>query len=131
VSTEGVIEVYTDTLYCKHPKTSVVHEIGKFKIIISNDKTEPTWINLTRQVDGYMAPHIDSDGEACLGNMEEVFPELIANYEYSIVIQLAIQFVESVNINGTYVDPNKFPKANLTKKPVKKTSKKIKKDEKK
>jgi hypothetical protein len=101
---DGLVEVYTDTLYCTDPRTKIVHEIGKFKISISQ-ANGLRWENLTRRVDGcnknQMAPHIWESGKACLGNMESIFPELIANYEYSVVVQLAIQFVESVNVDDS------------------------------
>lgn len=110
---DGLVEVFTDTLYCKDPRTNNVHEIGKFKISISQSGGL-RWENLTRRVDAYkdrqMAPHIWSDGKACLGNMDSVFPELLANYEYSILAQMAIQFVESVNVDdaaGKHI--NKWP----------------------
>ncbi|MEI6118427.1 MAG: hypothetical protein WCP92_04230 [bacterium] len=110
----GLVHVYTDTLYCTDPRTNLVHEIGKFKISVNTSGVK--WENLTRQVDAYedgqMAPHIWKEGNACLGNMEHIFPELIANYEYSVVIQLAIQFVESVNVDdsaGKHID--KWPLA--------------------
>ena len=114
---DGLVEIYTDTLYCTNPRTNKVHEIGKFKISISQ-ADGLRWENLTRQVNAYeggqMAPHIWKTGKACLGNMESVFPELLANYEYSILAQMAIQFVESVNVDdsaGKHID--KWPIAKL------------------
>ena len=98
------IVIYTKTLYCKHPNTKRIHEIGKFKITIpTTNGGSVKWENLTRRVDGHqskqMAPHIWEDGSACLGNTQQVFPELIAQYEFSTVAMIAIEFVESVNIS--------------------------------
>ena len=103
----GLIAVYTDILYCQDPRNNVWHEIGEFRIEIYTDGSSDgvRWFNLTRRVDAYkssqMAPHIWSDGTACLGNVKEVFPNLIANYEFSVVAQLAIEFVESVNVEDS------------------------------
>ena len=101
---DNVLKVYTETLYCVDPRTNKNHEIGEFEIKIPMDgRGGVRWNNLTRRVDGYssnqMAPHIWKDGDACLGNTKEIFPELIANYEFSIVALMAIQFVESVNVD--------------------------------
>jgi hypothetical protein len=94
------IRVLTNVLYCTDPSTDIVYEIGAFQIDISL-KGEVRWKNLTRQVNAYLhnmhAPHVNSEGKACLGNMEEVFPDLIARYEFATVAQLAIEFVQTVN----------------------------------
>jgi hypothetical protein len=102
--------ISTDTLFCKNPETNNYHEIGEFKITIFINEDRVHWHNLTRQVNGcndkQMAPHIWKDGYACLGNMNNVFPYLIRNREFSTIIGLAIQFVESVNTSdpaGRYI----------------------------
>lgn len=115
---DGVVKVFTDTLYCTDPRTSKIHEIGKFRIEIntSGSNSGVRWFNLTRQVDGYErgmhAPHVFPTGKACLGNTQEIFPELIANFEFAAAAMVAIQFVESVNTDdgaGKYV--HKWPVA--------------------
>lgn len=107
------VAVYTDVLYCTDPRTELVHEIGKFKIDIYSkiENSCVRWYNLTRRVEGYReemsAPHIFSDGKACLGSAEEIFPELIANYEFAVAAMIAIQFVETVNVDddaGRHID---------------------------
>lgn len=100
---DGVIRVFTDTLYCTDPRSGKVHEIGRFRIDISTNGASDgvRWFNLTRQVNafkqGMQAPHVFPEGHACLGSLQEALPELIAGYEFSVVAMLAIQFVESVN----------------------------------
>ncbi len=108
------ITIHTDILYCTDPRSELVHEIGEFEIVIFTNGEGVQWINKTRQVNGgksdMMAPHINSDGEACLGSIEESFTELIANYEYATLAMLAIQFVETVNTVddwGSYI--HKWP----------------------
>ena len=102
VSSRG-IEVFTDTLYCKDPRSKKIHEIGKFRISIPIGSGSISWNNLSRRVYGYSeamhAPHIFKNGKACLGNAEQVLPSLIANYQFSIIAMYAIQFVESVNVS--------------------------------
>lgn len=109
---DGEVKVFTDTLFCTDPRSDLCHEIGAFEIRIpTNGSGGVRWFNLTRRVDGYKdqqsAPHIWSDGSACLGNTQEIFPELIASYEFATVAMVAIQFVESVNTDdsaGKHID---------------------------
>lgn len=109
----GVITVFTDILYCVDPRSGKRHEIGAFHIKIFTDGSNNgvRWNNLTHRIDGnengMHAPHIFPSGKACLGSAQEIFPELIANYEFAAVAMLAIQFVESVNTDdsaGKYID---------------------------
>lgn len=109
---DGVVKVFTDTLYCVDPRSGKRHEIGAFRIEILTTGANGgvRWYNLTRRVDGYkngqMAPHIWSEGSACLGTTAEIFPELIGNYEFAAAAMVAIQFAESVNTDdaaGKYI----------------------------
>lgn len=109
--TDNAIEVFTKNLYCVDPRSKKLHDIGMFKITIPIGSGNLKWTNLTRRVsghdDGMHAPHIFSSGKACLGNAQEVLPELIANYQFSIIAMYAIQFVESVNVEdaaGKHID---------------------------
>lgn len=121
--TDGVIKVFTNTLFCTDPRTDILHDIGAFRIEIYTDgsKNGVRWFNLNRQVYGYndrkmQAPHVFKDGHACMGNTEEIFPELIANYEFAAVAMVAIQFIESVNVDdaaGKFID--RWPKASVRK----------------
>ena len=47
------------------------------------------------------APHVFKEGKACLGNAEQVLPDLIAKYQFSIIAMYAIQFIESVNVEDS------------------------------
>lgn len=104
------IIVSTDTLYCVNPNTHVRHEIGAFDITIHISARIVKWHNKTRKVAGgngnMNAPHVDPSGNACLGNTKDLFPALIQKREFASVIQLAIAFVESVNVGdnwGAYI----------------------------
>lgn len=99
---DNTIRVFTEILYCVDPRSKKRHEIGAFRIELGvNGKVH--WFNLTRRVDGYkggmQAPHVFPSGEACLGNMEEVIPQLVANYEFAALAMVAIQFIENVNVD--------------------------------
>lgn len=98
------LEVYTDMLYCVDPRSSKNHKIGEFRIVISTDGSEGgiRWFNLTQIIYERSAPHIYRNGKACLGNIQEIIPELIAGHEYASAVMLAIQFVESVNTEDSF-----------------------------
>lgn len=105
----NTVKVFTETLYCVNPRTKKRHEIGAFRIEMSL-AGGVFWFNLTRKVDGFersmQAPHVFVTGKACLGNMEEVIPQLVANYEFAALAMVAINFVESVNVDdpaGKYI----------------------------
>lgn len=112
---DSVIKVFTETLYCVDPRSNKRHEIGAFRIEMSIGG-DVKWFNLTRRIRGYeagmQAPHVFPTGLACLGNMAEVIPELVANYEFAALAMMAILFVESVNVDdraGQYI--NNWPVA--------------------
>ena len=106
------IRVFTDVLYCVDPRSKKRHEIGAFRIEISlGDDPLVRWFNLTRQVvafDGQrcQAPHVFAGGRPCLGNVAEVFPALVAAYEFAAAAQVAIAFIQQVNtddVAGSYI----------------------------
>lgn len=117
VDVEGsTIVVTTNNLYCVHPSTRVKYDIGAFKIKIYTDSNSIRWFNQTRLVNGgnqrMNAPHVNSDGNPCFGNTAEAFPRLIKKRELTSVVQLAIAFVESVNLDdswGKHIE--KWPRA--------------------
>ena len=102
--------VNTKELLCEHPKTHDLHSIGEFEINIAfenaSGKNPVSWINKTRRVvtlDGPMeAPHVFEGGYPCLGNMEGKYEELITRGEYFAALEMAIVFIESVNINDNW-----------------------------
>jgi len=119
VSEKG-INVFTDIIYCEDSRNKKIHELGKYKITIPIGNGFILWDNLTRKVNGYQdrmnAPHVFGNRKACLGSLEEVIPELIATYQFSVIAMLAIQFLESANVEDS---AGKF----IYKWPVKKSKK--------
>jgi len=100
------IIVMTETLNCRDDRTGNWHEIGAFRIALPiRDGKSPNWKNLTRTVSGYKsgqnAPHIWADGTACLGNTQQLFPDLLEKGQFAIAAQLAIEFVETANTSDS------------------------------
>jgi len=110
------IVIITDVLNCRDERSNVYHEIGAFRIALPMSGNQPSWTNLTRRVtgmkEGMHAPHVWSNGAACLGNTSDIFPKLFAQRQWSIAAQLAIEFVQSANTAdaaGKHV--NRWPRA--------------------
>jgi len=99
------LAVHTKTLFCTDPRTDKVHEIGAFKLVIDELRGDVYFYNKTRKINAYKAqmngPHLFPDGRACLGNMTKVFPQLISSYEWSAAINMALSFIEHVNVDDT------------------------------
>lgn len=98
----NALHIFTNVIYCTDPRDNKVHELGKYRIEIYLRGTV-RWFNLDgpkKGYDGYkfQAPHVREDGSACLGRMEEVFPDLIARGEFSVAAQVAIAFLQALNV---------------------------------
>ncbi|MBI4533895.1 MAG: hypothetical protein HY711_08090 [Candidatus Melainabacteria bacterium] len=104
--TNDALVVSTRTLYCVHPKTKQKHEIGAFEIHIYMGRNAIKWFNKTRRVHGgrnnMNAPHVDENGNACFGNTKDLFPMLISRREFVSAVELAIAFIESVNLDDNW-----------------------------
>lgn len=100
--TNGALLVFTDTLSATNPKDGKRHELGNFLIMIRTDGGEDgvRWFNSTRRIrtvqPGMNAPRVYPDGTACVDEVKETLLELIAQFEFATVTELAIQFVETV-----------------------------------
>lgn len=101
-----LIVVSTDILYCVHPTSRVKYEIGAFDINIDTSTNMIKWFNKTRKIAGgngqMNAPHVDPNGNACMGNTKDLFPALIKKREFASAVQLAIAFVEAVNLDDAW-----------------------------
>lgn len=102
---EGLREimVFTDTLYVTAPDTNLQHEIGQFLIRIHTDGTNDgvRFYNGTRRVNGVReqmnAPYIYRDGTVMTDEIKQTFVDLIARCEFASLVDLAIQYVETLN----------------------------------
>jgi len=99
----GWLTVETSVLFCRDPRTDILHEIGAFDIHIPTEAGDIRWYNRDRKVHAHsadmQAPHVFKDGSACLGNVKDLFPKLIARRDFSTAVQVAIAFIESVNVD--------------------------------
>ncbi len=116
INDDESLEVFTDTLYCKDPRTDKLHEIGKMRIVLNrnniNSGDEIRIFNETRMVraftdSGNAAPHVLGSNKPCLGSEAQTFKTLLKEREYFAAIMMGIRFVESVNVKdsaGKYID---------------------------
>ncbi|HEY9788362.1 MAG TPA: hypothetical protein V6D17_23435 [Candidatus Obscuribacterales bacterium] len=102
VSNDCII-VSTDVLYCEDERTKNLHEIGAFEIYLFTTPTRPPkWFNKTRLIRSMNAPHVNKEGNGCLGNTADLFPKLIAQRQFAAAVELAIAFVESANTSDSW-----------------------------
>lgn len=105
----GCIEVFTVPLDIVHGKH--VYDIGRFKINLEINPTRyiVRFYNLTRVVEGCYHPHVYSNGQPCLGNIQECLPHMVANRQFAAAISVCIQYLRSVNEGGHYCPITKWP----------------------
>jgi hypothetical protein len=97
----------TSMIYCYNSTHKTTHEIGEFGIRVDFKQTEMkkvmNWSNRTRRgANSHHAPHVDSYGFACLGNMQEMLPVVLASFDLPVIMSMAIQFVESANMSDQW-----------------------------
>jgi hypothetical protein len=112
--------VFTDTLFAVAPDTNKRYEIGNFLIHIrpTGETAGVFLINRTRRVDavrpGMNAPYVYGDGTAVTDDVTEVLMELLGRGEISALVDLAIQYIETVQPeNPLTADLNKWPEVVL------------------
>ena len=88
-----------------------VYDIGDFDIVIRPDGYDGgvQCFNKTRVIESCYHPHIDDEGECCLGNLSESIPQLIGEMEYEVVIFMMLQFLRTCNSEGWYEDISRWP----------------------
>ncbi len=115
--TNGALLVFTHPLIATNPKGGKRHELGEYMIIIRTDGVDDgvRWFNSTRRVrtvqPGMNAPRVYPDGTACIDEIKETLLELIAQFEFATVAELAIQFVETVGEDDLSKFIDKWPPA--------------------
>jgi hypothetical protein len=110
---DGVIKIFTEHIFIEIGEGAYmgeVYDIGKFRMEIytSGSNGGIRFLNLTRRGKGggtgsynIHHPHVNSGGEPCLGNIKEMIPNLLGEYEYSAIAQIGLQFLKSVNPNDS------------------------------
>ena len=99
----GNITVRTNTLCVTDPRTSIEHEVGRMMIHLDIKRYNVVVTNLDRQVHGLQSnmhgPHVFANGRMCLGNMEEVLPKLVAQYQLADAIELVVAILQTCNVD--------------------------------
>lgn len=109
------ISVFTKRIYIAHGRT--LRDIGNFRIDIFSDNGYIKFYNLTRrsknedggEYENCHHPHVNCDGDPCLGNIEEAVPALIAEYQFAVVTILAIQYLQSYFEEDCYSKVENWP----------------------
>ncbi len=96
------IVAYTGPIFINYRQ--VDYDIGRFKIAIDSVGKDGAvrMMNLTRTPDGYHHPHIKAYGVACLGNIQEVLPHMIAEHKYAAAVSVCIQYLKSYEKSDQY-----------------------------
>lgn len=108
---QGSILVYTEDLVAAD-RNGNTKDVGSFLIVIdtAGGASPIRWYNQTRQVDAWkprmQAPYVLQDGSPLATEMQETFIQLIAQLEFCVVAELAIQFIQTVNDDeaGNYLN---------------------------
>jgi len=105
----GLISIFTDEVDIEY--NGKVYNVGAFRIDIYTNGSNGgvRCFNLTRTVDGYCHPHIKENGECCLGNIAAGVAKLIGEYQYSVLAELMLRFIHSVNPSGWYISIERWP----------------------
>ncbi len=92
--------ISTDTLYAMVEIEEKMrrYELGEYDIIINTAYGSVKFINTTRKIHGHWGefdnhPHVDKHGNACLGNISSILPQLIATAKYTVVYTICLQYL--------------------------------------
>lgn len=91
------IQAYTEPMRIKYEGKT--YDIGEFRIDINVGSGRVKCHNLTRDVGGMYHPHIGNDGDACFGSISDNIAQLHGDYQFSILVQLILQYLQTVNPN--------------------------------
>lgn len=103
VQKDGV-HIYTDTLSIAY--NNGIYEIGDFIIHISNHGQLNIINTRAEELTGHAGvhhPHINPGCGMCLGNIENGVYSLIAKYEYAVVAQVLVEFLQTCRYYDTLV----------------------------
>lgn len=110
---DGVISVYTDTFFAYDNRSRKNHELGAYVIQFLTDGQADCvrWFNLTRRVNAgrsdQHAPHVFTSGRSCLHAIKDSIIDLVAELQFAVATQLAIDFIEQVDVDepdGAHLD---------------------------
>jgi hypothetical protein len=98
----NVLKLYTDLI--KITYNDVLYNMGEYKIEIYTDGSNEgvRVFNLTKQREGLQHPHIHRNGHCCLGNIAQGVGKLVAEYEYTVLAQLIVNYLQTYNPSSEY-----------------------------
>jgi hypothetical protein len=102
---DGVISVYTETLFADDPRSRKRHELGDYVIQFLTDGQADCvrWYNLTRRVNAgrcdQHAPQVFTSGRSSLHAIKDSIVDLVAELQFAVATQLAIDFIEQVDVD--------------------------------
>jgi HPt (histidine-containing phosphotransfer) domain-containing protein len=110
---DGVISVYTETLFAYDNRSRKNHELGAYVIQFFTDGQADCvrWYNQTRRVHAgrsdQHAPHVYTSGRSSLHAIKDSIVDLVAELQFAVATQLAIDFIEQVDVDepdGAHLD---------------------------
>lgn len=102
---DGIISVYTETLFADDPRSRKRHELGDYVIKFYTDGQSDCvrWYNLTRRVNAgrseQHAPQVFTSGRGSLHAIKDSIIDLVAELQFAVATQLAIDFIEQVDVD--------------------------------
>ncbi|HNB21630.1 MAG TPA: hypothetical protein PKZ32_04405 [Candidatus Melainabacteria bacterium] len=102
---DGIISVFTETLFAYDNRSRKNHELGAYEIRFYTDGQADCvrWLNLTRLVNAgrsdQHAPHVFTSGRSSLHAIKDSILDLIAEHQFAVATQLAIDFIEQVDVD--------------------------------
>ena len=100
---DKTIHIFTDDIKIEYNGNTF--NMGRFKIDIFTDGSDSgvKIFNLTKPQNGFQHPHIQKNGTCCLGNISDGVVKLLADYQYVILAQLLISYLQTYNSESAYV----------------------------
>ena len=104
------IELHTKPIFIKHNDN--LYRMGKYRVELYMDG----YVNITSTTNSkeFCHPHVNEDGEPCLGNISDILPEMLAKRKYLAAATVMIEYLKSYAQGGNYkpyLDIECFPKA--------------------
>jgi len=97
------IHVFTDMIKIDYGGRT--YDMGEFRIDIhtDGDNSGVKAYNLTKTIGGSLYhPHVRKTGDCCLGNISSGVTKLLAEYQYVVLAQLMVTFLQSYNPESAY-----------------------------
>lgn len=88
-----------------------VYDIGHFELVITlaGSRKGVKCYNRTRTVGNYFHPHIDHDGDSCLGNISKQVHDLLNSMELEVLVTLMFAHLQSYTAGDSYANVTNWP----------------------